>query len=101
MIQSPQEDVTAYTKLSDILARFPEDKRYKVYSRLKRQIKRGQLRSVFTLGWVLIPHRKKLVRVPELLIYMALEAWIQHTLTEFSSAGKRQPKATTATAEHH
>lgn len=94
-----QDDSLAYTKLSEILAQFPEYQRRRVHALLRQQIKRGQLRAVLTLGWVQLPHRNGPRRVPDLLIELVAEVWIQHVRTELSKADERRPKATANTAE--
>lgn len=90
MTQPDQKPVLSYTKLSDVLAQFPEDKRYTVYMRLKRQIRSGELRGVPTPEWVTIPQKAKALRVSELLIDSTVNAWIQETLAEFLAGKKRQ-----------
>lgn len=89
--QTSAQDISmTYTKLSEILAQFPEHERRRVYSRLKQQIKRRQLRAVLTLGWVQLPHKDGPRRVPDLLVELAAAVWIQHVQTELSSAAKRR-----------
>lgn len=90
MTQPEQKIGPSYTKLSDVLAQFPEDKRYTAYMRLKRQIRNGELRGVPTPEWVAIARKGGPLRVSDLLIDSAVEGWIQNTLVEFSAGKKRQ-----------
>ncbi|MFK7604075.1 hypothetical protein ACI3L1_17905 [Deinococcus sp. SM5_A1] len=90
MTQPEQRAAMTYTRLSDVLAQFPEDKRYTIYMRLKRQIRSGELRGVPTPEWVTIPRKGGPLRVSELLIDSAVDAWIQDALAEFSAGKKRQ-----------
>lgn len=101
MTEPARRDITTYTKLSDILSQFPADRQHKAYQRLKRQIKGNQLHAVLTLDWVLIPQKEKQLRVSELLIDIALDAWVQHTLEEFAVAKKWPSKKAKAKAEQN